>query len=284
MKQAPENYARSRAGGKSVAGTTVIPAASLAALLAFAFFAASSRAQGGWASKPFEEWTKADAERVLNDSPWVKKQTIKLRPPAQRTRVAGGPNPVLDGVPIPVQTEGNTAALGGARAPVDYTFTLRLRSALPVRQALARLMQLDKQAAKLGDKERKTHEARVKGTLECPACADNYVLALSSRSQESPNDDPVYALFNGAQPETFKRYVYLADERGERRALVHLVPPRAPGEEATLFFPRLDESGRPLLTPDSKKLVFNLTNNEVSLVANFTLDVAGLVSGGKVLF
>lgn len=257
--------------------------AALAALAAACLTANTASAQGqqqAW-SKPLAEWTREDAQKVLNASPWARSQTIKVEQ-RKTSRIAGAPNPIIGGNQAPMQTEANTATSGGAQAPVDYTFTLRLRSALPVRQALARLMQLD--AAKLKEKDRAAHETRTKGTLDCPACADNYVVTLSSRSEESRGSDPVYAAFAGARIDDIKRFVYLANDRGDRRALVHFVPPRSPGEEAVFFFPRLDEGGAPLLTPASRKLIFNVTKVEVSTVANFQIDVADITDKGEVVF
>ena len=120
--------------------------------------------------------------------------------------------------------------------------------------------------------------------LECPACADNYVLALSSKSKENPGADAVYTTFGGAKLADIKRYLYIANEKGERRDLAYFVPPKAPGEEAIFFFPRLDEKGTPLLTPESKQLIFNVTNSEVNNIVNFRINVAPLVSGGVVQF
>jgi hypothetical protein len=258
--------------------------AALAALAAACLAADAASAQGQqqpW-SKPLAEWTREDAQKVLQESPWARRQTIKVQQ-RKSGRIAGAPNPIgPDGNPMPLPTEANTATSGGAQAPVDYTFTLRLRSALPVRRALARLMQLD--AAKLKEKERAAQEARIKGTLDCPACADNYVVTLSSRSEESQGSDPVYAAFAGARIDDIKRFIYLANDRGDQRALVHFVPPRSPGEEAVFFFPRLDERGEPLLTPSSRKLIFNVTKVEVSTVANFQIDVADITDKGEVVF
>ena len=255
------------------------------ALLAAAVsLAGAARARQGVTDKPFEQWSRAEAEQVLSASPWAVRQTVKIRYAGESRRVAGeGSNPtgvvVFGSDPILVQPG---IGLGGAEAPVDFVFTLRLRSAPPVRKALARLAQLD--AEKLKGKERAALEARVKGLAECPACADNYVLTLGSKSAQVPGADAVYTIYKGARFDDIKRYIFIANERGERRPLVHFVPPRAPGDEATFFFPRLDERGAPLLTPESRTLIFNVTNNEVNVVTNFRVDVSTLVKNGVVEF
>src|SRR5205085_1879189 len=170
------------------------------ALVALAIGLAGA-AQDDWSKKPFNKWTKAEAEKVLNDSPWARPQAVKIR-----------------------------------------------------------------------------------GLLDCPACADNYVLTLSAKSGEAPGADPVFTTFKGARLADLQRYVYIADERGQRRTLVHFVPPKAPGEEATFFFPRADDKGSPLLTTASKEFYFNLSDMEVNSVTNFRVDVTKLVAGGAVDF
>jgi hypothetical protein len=236
-----------------------------------------------WLGKPFSQWSKVEAEKVLNDSPWVRNQEVMIRHAGQPTSVAGGTNPAAGQGGL-LRSEGNTATLGGARAPVDFTFTLRLRSALPIREALVRLKQIEANYDRLSEKDRTAVDGRLKGLLECPACAGNYVLTLSSRSKEEPGADAIYTLFAAAKIDDIKRYVTIANERGEHRPLVHFVPPRVPGDEATFFFPRLDEKGAPLFSADSKELIFNITNNEVNMITNFKIDLSKLLVNGKLEF
>jgi hypothetical protein len=240
-----------------------------------------ARAQDPVLAKPFEQWKKEDAKRILTDSPWAIMQEVRIKYAGESRLVAGGPLPTSG---TTNRTDQNTISSGGAQAPVDFQFTLRLRSAKPVRQALVRLKQIEARYDEFTDKERVAFDAKTKGLLECPACVENYVLTLSSKSAQSPGADAVYSVFTGGRFEDLKRYIYIANERGDRRSLVHFVPPKVPGDEATFFFSRLDESGAPLLTPASKELVFNVTNTEINIVANFKLDVSKLVMNGKVEF
>lgn len=257
-----------------------------AALLAAAALGSAGAvvAQGDWAKKSYQEWSKKEAEDILNKSAWTATQEVRIKYAGQAQAVAGAPNAVGETTGGRIANDENTATLGGANAPVDFVFTLRLRSALPVRQAVVRLKQLEAKEGKLNDKERAGFEARMKGLLECPACAQNYVLTLSSKSKNVPGADAVYHLYKGGRLDDLKRYVFIANDRGERRDLVHFVTPKVPGDEATFFFPRLDEKGAPLLTTESKTLIFNLTNNEVNAVTNFRVDVSKLIVNGRVEF
>lgn len=240
-----------------------------------------ARAQDPVLGRPLEQWKKEDAKRILSDSPWATMQEVRIRYAGESRLVAGGPQPTSG---TTNRTDQNTISSAGAEAPVDFQFTLRLRSSLPVRQALVRLKQIEAGYDELTDRERAVFDAKTKGLMECPACVQNYVLTLSSKSAQNPGADAVYAVFKGGRLEDLKRYIYIANERGEQRSLIHFVPPKVPGDEATFFFPRLDDNGVPLLTPANKELVFNVTNNEINIVTNFKLDVSKLVMNGRVEF
>lgn len=234
-------------------------------------------AQEGWTSKPYTKWSRSDAEAVLNNSPWAARQEVRIKFDKETQVAAGSYSGVSAAAAAQSQTEVTS------QMPVDFIFTLRLRSALPVRQAMVRLRQLQSDV-KMSDNDRAAYDAKTKGLLDCPACASNYAITLSSKSTNSPGADAVYAVFKGARLVDLQRYIYIANERGDRRQLVHFVPPKAPGDEAVFFFSRLDEKGAPLLTPENRELLVNLSDNQVNSVSNFKIDVSKLVQNGKIEF
>ena len=227
--------------------------------------------------KPFTQWSRSEAEAILNNPPWAIRNEVRIRFDKETQVAAGSYSGVSSGAASQSQTEVTS------QAPVDFIFTLRLRSALPVRQALVRLRQLESDR-KMSDQERTSFDARTKGLLECPACANNYVITLSSKSTNTPGADAVYTLFKGGRLADLQRYVYIANERGERRQLIYFIPPKAPGDEATFYFLRLDDHGAPLLGPENRQLVINLTDNQINPITNFKIDLSRLVLDGKVEF
>jgi hypothetical protein len=235
-------------------------------------------AQNELPKQPFSRWSKTEVEGVLNNSPWAKQQELRIKFDKEAQKAAGSYSGVSGSAAAQSQMEVTS------QPPVDFVFTLRLRSALPVRQALVRLKALETNIEKLSDQQRTAYETQVKGLLECPACAGNYVVTLSSKSKDSPGADAVYTTFKGGRLADLQRYVYLANERGDRRTLIHFVPPRAPGDDAVFFFPRTDEKGAPLLTTDNKELLINLADNQANSITNFKIDVTKLVLNGKIEF
>jgi hypothetical protein len=238
----------------------------------------SINAQNELPDKPFQHWSKSEAEKILNNSPWAKQQEVRIKFDKETQTAAGSFNtdPTKGGQNI--QTEVTS------QVPADFIFTLRLRSALPVRQAVVRLKQLETNIERMDPKDRVAFEAQIKGLLDCPACVNNYVITLSSKSKSNPGADAIYATFKGGRLADLQRYIFIANERGDRRQLIHFVAPKAPGDEAIFFFPRLDEKGAPLLTVDNKELLINLANNQADSITNFKIDVTKLRLNGKIEF
>ena len=64
--------------------------------------------------------------------------------------------------------------------PASYLpgVTVRLRSALPIRQALLRLKQIEAKYDNMSENDRADFDARMKGLIDCPACGENYIITL----------------------------------------------------------------------------------------------------------
>jgi hypothetical protein len=204
--------------------------------------------------KPFRQWTKGETNKVLNESAWV------------------------------IIQEERSFGVINSQFPNDFKFTLRLRSALPVRQAFLRMKQLESNYDKLSDADKATFDAKNKGLLDCPACANNYVVTLSSSSESQRDFDWVYRTYRSATLESVQNYIFLSVDKGEKRALIHFTPSKAIGGDATFFFPRFDDKGNPLVTATNKKLRFQISSSDGSLSKNFEFDVAKLLLNGEVAF
>jgi hypothetical protein len=223
----------------------------------------------------YQQWTKADVIKLLSDSPWAKTQTQRVVRRGQVRSIAGQNE---DGVGT------RTGQLSSAEDAYDYNFTMRLRSALPVRQAIVRLVQLDSNYDRMKPAERKAFDAQTRDLLECKECADYYVVSVGFASSNNSVADLIYEWFKGQTLPGIKGYIYLANTRGERRDLARFIPPKSPGDEVFFLFPRLDEKGQPLFTPEDKKLLFRMSDIKANSVTNFTLDISKMIVDGKVLF
>lgn len=181
--------------------------------------APAASAQDFWMERSYKRWTKEEIVRLISDSPWA-------------------------------QVAGDTS---NAQVLDSSYVTIRLRSSVLIRQALVRLKMIDAGYDKFDAAKRSEFDASMKGTLECPACADNYVVTISPPISDRQLRSGVFSLID-VRYEQLKDTVYLLNDKGEKRALVHFQAPKSQDGEATLFFPRRDDKGSPLVTGESKTL------------------------------
>jgi hypothetical protein len=214
-----------------------------------------------WANKTYQQWDLGDIEKILNDSPWAQTKS--------KGAALGYDNPIL--------TSGNT--------PAPESVTLRLRSALPIRHAILRLRQINAKYDKMSDADKKAFDSKQKDLLDCPACADNYVITLSPPFGQSKG---VPSSLKSIPFDSLKLYVQLANERGEKRELIHFVAPKNQSEDAIFFFSRFNEKGEPLVTRANQKIIVSLDPKIFSAnpttIIRFQFDVAKIIKNGEVMF
>ncbi|MEJ7625105.1 MAG: hypothetical protein WKF34_14025 [Pyrinomonadaceae bacterium] len=217
----------------------------LSVLIALVAFSAAGQKL---AEKPLEKWSKDDALEVLNNSAWAK--------PYQST--TGSANAAASQI---AREQGQTASSGGSNPrSVGRDFgpppvTLRLFSAMPIRQAMVRLRQVDINYDKLTGEEKKKFDASQAKFLECAICKDYYVVTLN-KAVDSSGNTTEEGIFQGMTAAELKGNIRLLNDKGEMRELVQFNPPRNARDQAVFYFKRLNEAGQPLLTKESKNVKF----------------------------
>jgi hypothetical protein len=216
--------------------------------------------QKSWEKKSYTQWSLSDVEQVLNDSPWSQ-----------------------------IQVEDH----GSASSPDPNAFhvTIRLRSALPIRQALVRQRQIFVKYDKLSVAEQARFDSEVKEFLDCTDCDKYYFVTLGSSLGTGPQrgafSDPIWNLRN-LSVDDLKPYVYLVNDKGERSPLVHFIPPKVEGSEAMFVFSRFDGQGKPLLTIANKSFYFKIDESvlgrQLVPIKKFTFEIPKLIRNGNILF
>ena len=220
---------------------------------------APALAQESWAQKDFRQWTSAEVEKILTNSPWAQTREIGLAGADTLTTV--------------------TPSLPNRQAVI-----MRLRSALPIREALARLRQLNNKYDKMSDKDKKALDEKNQTLLECPPCADSYVVSLSPAEARGKGVPVVLMTMSEAE---VKKDVHLMNDAGETRELIHFTPPKSQGDEAIFFFERLNEQGKPLINSSSKRLIVTfdpkIFPSQMALT-KFEFEAAKMIVNGQVAF
>ena len=175
--------------------------------------------------KPWKEWSKKDAEKVLKDSPWAQQQIdMDLAEASPLTRP---------------KDPSNTARLNQGDG---VTYGIRFFSARPVRQAFVRIIQLEKKDL--------TPEmvTRLHQFAEIPS-SDSIIIAVTVESPDSNQlAKAMQAVWKATTP-TLKNTTYLERSDGKRVFIDQYTPPGADGFGARFIFPR-NVDGKPFLSPE----------------------------------
>ena len=210
-------------------------------------------------TKPYQQWTARETERLLSDSPWAQTEPGLVR--------SGRTDPVTE--------------------VVDTTITVRLRSALPVREALARLNQLKDRYDQKNEHDRTVIDARNKELLECSDCADYYAVSITPGAG-SRSDLPAFLSSGRTAFELIRQNVFLENDKHEKRELKKFTRPKSPAGEAIFFFSRLDSKGNSLVGPGSRTVIISFDPRvfdwKKATVTKFKFDLARMTINGQVAF
>lgn len=182
--------------------------------------------------KPWSEWSKKDAEKILTDSPWAQMQVdMDLTEP---TRLQRPRNPDLN----------TSTRLNEERV----SYAIRFFSARPVRQAFIRLLQLEQKEMD-GDTM-----ARMSAFAEKPS-EDSIVIAVTVEGPDTKPIDKVMQVVRVATTTMLQHTTYLERSDGKRIYLQQFTAPGRDGFGARFIFPRkVDE--KPFLTPEISSVRF----------------------------
>ena len=183
--------------------------------------------------KPWTEWSKKDAEKILNDSPWGQTQVdtdtseMFFRPQDATTAAATNPNPRNE--------------RGQLNQATNVKYGIRFFSARPIRQAFARMILLTS-----GNRDREGME-RLRLFAEMPS-NEKIVIAVTFESKDGRFSGAAMQAFNAATTATLKNNTYL-EIKGKRVFVEQYEPPVKEGFGALFIFPRSDAGG-PIITPE----------------------------------
>ena len=220
--------------------------------------------------KPWSEWTKVEAEKILNNSAWGHVQTetdtseMVYTPTTQGGNSASTRSETIRGATDRQSVNNSRAAQGATNQAVSVNYYVRLLSARPVRQAFMRVITL---AQKTPDRELlKGLQSFVERDF-----SEYIVVAVSFDSTDGRFSGPVLQSFAAATLGTLKNRTYLERKDGKRLFLMDYQSPINDGLGAKFIFPRMVDE-RNFLNADSGSVRFiSEVGNQVKLNVTFKL-------------
>jgi hypothetical protein len=242
---------------------TVICLAMLGFLLPLNLASAQKKA------KPWTEWSKQDTEKVLSDSAWAQTQTDTDTSQRLYSRSSG---PALSADRVTAGTNARLAR-GAITQEINIKFQVRFFSARPVRQALARLMELE-----LDHKSSPGVAAKLHGFAEMKS-GKSIIVTLTFDSSDRGYFGSITQALNTGTTGLLKNRTYLERTDGKRLFLEEYVPPGKDGFGARFIFQR-EVDGAPFLNADSGVVRFH-ADYPVGLEIDRRFKVADMVYNGE---
>jgi hypothetical protein len=203
--------------------------------------------------KPWTEWSKKDAEKILNDSAWGQTQTDTDTTEMTWSTASRPPG-----------------TMGQLNQATSVSFHIRFLSAKPIRQALARLAELDTSS----NTPQQVQNARA---FVDQKYDQSIVVAVSFESKDGRFSGPAFQAIGSAITNTLKNNTYL-EVKGKRIFLQEYQAPTPGGIGAIFIFPR-SVDGVPVVDPKGGEIRFwaefpgrELTLNMRFKIANMTYD------------
>jgi len=223
--------------------------------IVFALAGGSSFAQKG-CQEPFKKWNEAHALKVLTESAWSKQMALGSPVYAsQRLQKVEGTDKgftIGDDGTLSSNTRGMDRGMGRAgEKDIVHSYTVRLFSAIPIRQAFVRLFQIKNNYDLMPDAQRKRLDAQFDQALAMDV-SRSIVVTVSLNSNDRELNMEVDRQLHQATTGSIKQDAYLIADK-HRVALEEYIPPSGDGAGAKLLFPRIVD-GKPVVEPTTGEL------------------------------
>jgi hypothetical protein len=219
----------------------------LGVFMPFLFLAGVSVSLGAdfWEKKDYREWSQKECAKLLEDSPWSKQFTLTS---------------------VGVMDDSDRDASDAGQPYIKYQ--VQLRSALPVRRAIVRQMQLAQKYDSLPPEQKQQFDKSAEAFLA--ASMDEAVIVyVSFTTNSQPNDLELARYWQSQTTEVLKNYVYLTPGKGDKVYLGRYATSQGGQREFQFIFPR-QVDGKPILN-----------SNDKSLKLEFTLPIVGKMGDGR---
>lgn len=228
--------------------------------LIFVLFVSAAFAQK---SKPWNEWSKKDVEKMLNDSAWGQTQTQGGSEPVDTTVITA----TTSGSPLQRKGESGESTVSKA-----INYRIRFITAKPIREAFARMALLSQTSPnkELSDQLQAFIDRDFGNFL---------VVAVNVDSQDGKAMGAVIQAFSKLTADALKDKAYLERKDGKRLSLMDYKAPVADGMGGKFVFPRALD-GLPFLTEESEYVRFVLELND-KLKLNMKFKVSNMIYDGK---
>jgi hypothetical protein len=179
-----------------------------------------------WETKPYDEWTLKECQKLLENSPWAKEMGL--------TGTGGGGKDAMD-----------------SQAPY-IKYLVQLQSAMPIRQATVRQTQILQKYDSFSADQKKEFNAKVQPFLEA-SYSDVVVVSISFSSNNRQYTMDLLRHWQSQTAELLKNSVYLSGSKGDKARIAQFIPVNGAKQEFQFVFHR-KVNGKEVVGPEDKSL------------------------------
>jgi hypothetical protein len=219
---------------------------------------------------PWPRWDKGKVQKMLNSSAWGQTQTdtdtsqMTYSPTtATGTSSIGQTASSAAGATNTGRTvQGSRADEGATNQAMNVSYHVRFLSAKPIRQAFARMIEIQ-------EKDAKSVREQLGPFVERDF-SDYIVIAVSFDASDGRFSGPVLQAFSSATAGTLKNQAYLERSDGKRLFVADYKPPSNDGLGAKYIFPR-NVDGQPFLTDTGDVRFFSQVSEKIKINTKYKL-------------
>lgn len=207
--------------------------------------------------KPYSKWNKDFVAKLLTDSSWSRPFALGrvLSQTESDDRVAQTHSPDREQSRNPVRIApaarlDRGPGIAGEKEIVE-AYTVRLFSALPIRQGFIRQFQIANKYEQMPAEEKARLDGQFKQALGMDV-SRRILVSVSFLSNNRELEREVVRQLIQATAESLRQKAYLITDREGRIPLIDYLPPGRDGAGAKLIFPRI-VNGQPTVLPTDKE-------------------------------
>ena len=217
------------------------------------------------------KWDKGKVQKMLNSSPWAQTQTdtdtsqMTYSPTSGTGTSAVGQSAASSSAGSTNagrSVQGSRADQGATNQAMSVNYRVRFLSAKPIRQAFARMIEIQ-------EKESKSIRDQLGPFVERDF-SDFIVVTVSFESADGRFSGPALQAFSSATTGTLKNQVYLERSDGQRLFVADYKPPINDGLGAKFIFPR-SVDGKPFLTDTGDVRFFAQVSDKITISTKYKL-------------
>ncbi len=214
------------------------------------------------------KWDKGKVTKMLNSSPWAQTQTdtdtseMTYRPTAAAGSSQVGQPGITSSTTNNTGVQGNRADRGATNQSMSVNYHVRFLSAKPIRQAFARMIEIQ-------EKESKAVRDQLGPFVERDF-SDYIVVTVTFDASDNRFAGPVLQAFASATTGTLKNQAYLERSDGKRLFVMDYKPPINDGLGAKFVFPRKVDD-QPFLTDTGDVRFFAQLTDKITVNTKYKL-------------